>query len=148
MTPERRLFFLMHRAHRALFAHVNARTYELLGVSSAQLAALYHVAKHDGCSPSEIAAMLDLNKSAMSAMVRRMERAGVLRRAANPKDGRATRLHLTEQGQSVRTQSLQCIRRLTAEVQEGFGEREMETVFRFLNSVVARYGGDVDPASD
>lgn len=146
MAGDRRLFFLLHRAHRALFAHVNARTYEALGVSSAQLAALYYLAKHDGCSPSEIADMLDLNKSAVSAMVRRMERAGVVRRAANPRDRRATRLHVTAKGRAVHAQSLPLIRRLTSEALAGLDERQVDTVFRFLNAIVARYGDAGEPA--
>jgi len=146
VPTDRRLFFLMHRAHRSLFAHVDARTQEVLGVSASQLGALYYVAAHEGCSPSEIAGTRDLNKSAVSAMVRRMERAGVVRRAANPSDGRGTLLYATPKGHEVRAQSLPWVRRLTGEILDGFDAREVQTIFRFLNSVVDRYGdSDADP---
>jgi hypothetical protein len=68
MAFDRRLLFVMHKASRALVAHANASTFETLGVSSAQLATLYYVAKHPGCSLTTIAELLDLNKSAMSSM--------------------------------------------------------------------------------
>ena len=137
----------MHRAHRSLFAYVDARALEVLGVSASQLGGLYYVAAHEGCSPSEVAATLDLNKSAVSAMVRRMERAGVVRRAAHPSDGRSTLLYATPKGHEVRAQSLRWVRRLTADILDGFDEREVQTIFRFLNSIVDRYG-DADGQSE
>ena len=140
MGVDRRLFFLMHRAHRALFLHVNARTSEALGVTTAQLGALYYVAKNDGCSLSEVADVLDMNKSAVTTLVRRLERSGVLRRKPNPKDARGSRLFVTEKGKTVRAQSLGVVRRLTGEVTEGFSDAEMDVVLRFLNAIVERFG--------
>jgi DNA-binding MarR family transcriptional regulator len=145
MGADRRLFFLMHRAHRALFVHVNACTLDALGVTTAQLGALYYVAKHDGCSPSDLANVLDMNKSAVTALVRRLERSGVLRREPNEKDARGSRLFLTEKGKTVRDKSLGVVRRLTAEVTTGFSETETDVIFKFLNSIVERFG-DVEEA--
>jgi DNA-binding MarR family transcriptional regulator len=130
----------MHRAHRALFARANSRTVEALGVTTAQLAALYYVAKHDGCSLSDVAGVLDTNKSALTALARRLESSGVIRREPNPDDARGTRLFLTEKGKAVRTQSFAVMRRLTAEATEGFSESELDVLFRFLNTVVERSG--------
>jgi DNA-binding MarR family transcriptional regulator len=137
---DRRLFFLMHRAHRSLLSHVNARTLEVLGVSSSQLATLYLVARRGGASMTDVADALDLNKSAVSAMFGRMEHAGLLRREPNPDDGRASRLLLTAKGEAIRTQSLPLVRKLTAEITAGFSDSEVETITRFLNSLVERYG--------
>jgi DNA-binding MarR family transcriptional regulator len=144
---DRRLFFLMHRAHRAVIAHVNARALAELGVSSSQLAALYYVAKHPGCSMTEVASLLDLNKSAVSGLVQRMEGAQVLRREPNPRDGRGAMLYLTKRGESIRAQSLPLIRKLTAEITEGFAAAEVDVVFRFLNALVDRYGDDEEEAA-
>jgi MarR family transcriptional regulator, organic hydroperoxide resistance regulator len=142
MVRDRRLFFLLHRAHRAVMAHANAGSLEELGISSAQLATLSYVAKHEGCSMTDIANLLDLNKSAVSSMVQRLERAGILRREPNPKDGRGSLLFVTPKGEAVRLRSLPVIRRLTAEITEGFDEREVETILRFLSSAVDRYANE------
>src|SRR5262249_28759363 len=107
-----------------------------------QLATLYYVAKHPGCSLTTIAELLDLNKSAMSATAQRLERAGLVRREPDPRDGRGTRVHLTPKGEMVRGPSLPVIRRLTADITQGFGEDEVHTVLRFLNSILERYGAD------
>jgi DNA-binding MarR family transcriptional regulator len=148
VAADRRLFFLMHRAHRAVIAHVNARALAELGVSSSQLAALYYVAKHPGCSMTEVASLLDLNKSAVSGLVQRMESAQVLRREPNPRDGRGAMLYVTKRGETVRAQSLPLVRKLTAEITGGFGPAEVDVVFRFLNALVDRYGDEEgEPAS-
>jgi DNA-binding MarR family transcriptional regulator len=137
---DRRLFFLMHRADRALLTHATARTIDALGVSPAQLATLHHVSKHPGCSLSELANVLDVAKSAVTSMTRRMEAAGVLRRAPNAADGRGGLLFITEKGEEVRTKALPLIRKLNAELTEGFNEAEVETILRFFSAIVARYG--------
>jgi DNA-binding MarR family transcriptional regulator len=139
MPPERRLIFLMHRANRALIAGANAQTIAELGVSSAQLATLYHIAKHPGCSMTEIADLLDLNKSAASGMIQRLERLEFLRRDPSPTDRRSSHLFVTKKGEAVRLQSLPTVRRLTAELTAGFSPAEIEAVFRFLNVIIERY---------
>jgi DNA-binding MarR family transcriptional regulator len=131
---------MFSRAFRAMIAHVDSRTVDAVGLTTAQLGALYYVASNDGASLSDVANLLDMNKSAVTAQVRRLERAGVLRREPNPDDARGSRLFLTEHGKDVRTESVAVIRRLTAEVMHGFSEAERDVIFRFLNSVVERYG--------
>lgn len=148
---ERRLFFQMHRASRVLTAWANDRTVAELGVSSAQLGTLYFVAKNLRCSASDVANTLDLNKSAMSGMVGRLERAGLLRREPNPKDARASLLSLTPRGEEVRARSLALVRKLTSEVTAGFDASELDVVTRFLTTVVERCGtdeGNLDPEND
>lgn len=141
----------MHRASRVLTAWANDRTVAELGVSSAQLGTLYFVAKNLRCSASDVANTLDLNKSAMSGMVGRLERAGLLRREPNPKDARASLLSLTPRGEEVRARSLALVRKLTSEVTAGFDASELDVVTRFLTTVVERCGtdeGNLDPEND
>jgi DNA-binding MarR family transcriptional regulator len=144
---DRRLFFLMHRAHRAMLGHVNARMIDELGISASQLAALLYVAKNPLCSMTDVAAVLDLAKSAASAMLKRMEVSGLVRREPNPKDARGSLLVLTPRGEDIRARSLPVIRRLQEQLTEGFDQTERETIFRFLNAVVDRYG-DADESND
>jgi len=125
-----------------MLAHVNARALEELGISASQLTTLYYVAKHPGCSNTEVANLLDLNKSAVGGLVQRLEAAEALRREPNPRDGRGHMLFVTKKGEAIRQQSLPLIRKLTAEITEGLSAAEVETVFRFLNTLVDRYGDD------
>lgn len=135
---DRRLFFQMHRANRVLTSWVNARTIEEIGVSSAQLGTLYYVAKSPHCSMSDVAAELDINKSAMSGMIARLERAGLLERAPNPDDARGSLLTLTPRGEEVKTKSMSLVRKLQSELTAGFTEKEIDVVARFLASIVEK----------
>jgi DNA-binding MarR family transcriptional regulator len=137
---DRRLLFLLQRASRAALARTNARLTERVEISVAQLATLSYVAEQDGCTSTDLAAVLDLNKSAVSTMLGRLERAGLVRREPDPRDARGARLHLTVRGDKTRRDSRPAFRTAIAEMTEGFTPAELDVVLRFLNSVVERCG--------
>lgn len=139
---DRRLFFLLNRAQRALATYASRGLEAQLGVSVSQLTTLLYVQKHPGCSLTELAELLDMNKSAVTGLVQRMERAGTLRRKPDPQDGRASLLSATPKGEALRERAMPLVRKLNAEITEGFTEAEIETVLRFLNVVVQRFSTD------
>lgn len=146
MKPlDRRLFFLLHRAHRAVLAHANGRLLDELGISSSQLTTLLYVQKHPGCAMTDVADVLDLNKSAVSGTVRRLEIAGLLLRSPNPSDGRGSLLSVTPQGEEIRARSLPVVRSLQQEITTGFDAAEVETILRFLTSIADRFGDKEQP---
>ncbi|WP_394831354.1 MarR family winged helix-turn-helix transcriptional regulator [Pendulispora rubella] len=133
---DRRLFFLLPRAARMVMARANDATIRVLGVSSAQLATLAYLAKKPGSTMTDVANLFDLNKSGVSGMVARLERAGLVKREPSPRDGRATLLWLTPKGESVRAESMPLVRRATAEMTEGFTPEEVDVIYRFLNAII------------
>ena len=141
---DRRLLFLMHRAHRVMMGHVNTCMLDELGISASQLTTLLYIAKNPRCSMSDIAAVLDLAKSAASSTLGRLEVAGFVRRELNPRDGRGSLLVITSQGEEIRVRSLPVIRRLQEQLTEGFDASERETILHFLNTVVDRYGDSAE----
>jgi DNA-binding MarR family transcriptional regulator len=72
-------------------------------------------------------------------MVKRMEAAGTLRREPNEKDARGSLLFVTPKGESIRVQAQPLLRKLNAELMEGFSPAEAETILRFFNTLVERY---------
>jgi len=135
---DRRLLFLLNRAQRTVMAYAGAGLDAHLGISVAHLTALMYVAKHDGCSMTELADLLDLNKSAVTGLVQRMERAGTLRRVPNPEDGRGSLLHVTPKGEALKDRARPLLRRLNGELTEGFTDAEIDVVLRYLNAIVFR----------
>ena len=91
---------------------------------------------------TELADLLDLNKSAVTGLVQRMGRAGTLRREPNPEDGRGSVLYVTAKGDALLERAKPLLRRLNGELDEGFTEAEIEVVLRFLNRTVERFGAD------
>ncbi len=137
---DRRIFFLLHRAQRALSTYASVGLSEALGISVSQLTTLMYVSRHEGCSLSELAELLDLNKSAVTGLVQRMERAGTLRREPNPDDARGSLLYVTPKGHEVRERAKPLLRKLNAELTHGFSPAEIDTVLRFLDGIVQRFG--------
>jgi DNA-binding MarR family transcriptional regulator len=135
---DRRLFFLINRVHRLLLTRAGAVLDAELGISVAQLTSLMYVVKRPGCSLTELADVLDLNKSAVTGLVQRMERAGTLRREANPEDARGSRLFVTPRGEELHEHARPLVKQLNADLVQGFSPAEIETVLRFLNVTLHR----------
>lgn len=147
VATDRRLLYLLQRASRAAIARANTRTVEQLGVSATQLATLAHLAKQPGSTMTDIADLFDLNKSAVSGMLSRLEKAGLVERRPNPKDGRGSLLFLTDRGESVRASAMPLVKRATAELTDGFSAAEVDVIYRFLNAIVERYSEDGEATS-
>jgi DNA-binding MarR family transcriptional regulator len=137
---DRRLLLQLHRASHAAVSHANAILRQQLGISVAQLGTLSLLVERPDCTLSEIAAVLDLNKSAVSGMLTRLERSELIARRPNPQDGRASLLRLLERGRRVRAKSQPIFGGLMAEMTAGFTPAEIEVVLRFLNTLIERFG--------
>ncbi len=140
MQRDRRLLYLLRHATRAAMAHASALSEQASGASVAQLGALSHVAECPGSTPTELASSLGLNKSGTSALVVRLERAGLLRRESNPEDARGVRLFATKDGDAARARARPAFKHAIADITEGFSATEMDVVYRFLNTLVERFG--------
>jgi DNA-binding MarR family transcriptional regulator len=61
---------------------------------------LYCLDRDEGCRQTDLATVLDLTPVTLGRMVDRLEHRGLVRRAADPDDRRATRLYLTRKAAS------------------------------------------------
>ena len=146
MATDRRLLFLLQRATHAAISRANRITLEELGVSAAQLATLAYLAKRPHSTMTEVADLFDLNKSGVSGMVSRLERAALIKREPSPDDKRASLLSLTAKGETVHERSAPLIRRATAEITDGFTSAEMDVVFRFLRAIIEKFAAEENEA--
>lgn len=69
-----------------------------LGISLAELNALSHVAEQVDLTPKKLSELMDLTTGAMTTMIDRLERAGLLARQPHPTDRRSLLLALTPGG--------------------------------------------------
>jgi len=144
-VQDRRILFLLQRAARAALGYANKTTYDALGVSATQFATMMYLAKQPKATMTAIASLFDLNKSGVSGMISRLEREGFVTRTADPEDARSNLVGLTPKGDAVRASTIPLIKRVTAQVSEGFSAAEMEIIYRFLNTVIERCAvGDTD----
>ena len=92
--------YLLYRVSRRLNAHlrdemrresVTIHRWRILAVLSA----------HDGCSLSELAAYTVKEQSVISRVADQMAKDGLVRRVADPLDGRVVRLYLADKGKRL-----------------------------------------------
>ncbi|SCY83361.1 MarR family winged helix-turn-helix transcriptional regulator [Desulfoluna spongiiphila] len=137
-TPDSRIFFLINRSRHVLLKWADAILAEKLSVTSAQLAALFLLEKEDGCLLKELSRGLGLNNSAITGLVARMEKAGLIEKRSCLADGRAFQVYITAKGSQTAADALPLVDRFNELAAEGFTKEEMETVCRFLGSVIQK----------
>ena len=139
-TPaDRRLFFLLSAGSRRVQRWIDAELAGMGGLTQAQSGLLFFLGKDGGALIGEAAEALDVAPSAMTGLVDRMERSGLIERRADPDDGRAQRLFLTDAGRAARTAALDGLKDLNATLTDGFSEAEVATIARWLSSLPARF---------
>lgn len=129
----------MNMAQRKIFNYTDKVCEEALDVSITQLAALMHIAKHSGCLQKDVAKALALNKSAVTGLIIRMEKNGLLERASCEKDARAIKLFPTPAGVQKTLDLMPYIDELNSIFTEEFSDEEINTVLRFLNFILNRF---------
>jgi DNA-binding MarR family transcriptional regulator len=129
----------MSLAQHRLLKAIDAAYREPLGVSSTQLGVLWFLEKKPGALLKDVSDGLGINASAITALIGRMEEAGLVRRQASAEDGRAVHLFATADGLAKAVAGKPILARLNARLTEGFTERESATVARFLNSILERF---------
>ncbi len=133
MTEEDRLLSVFSRLRKlALGQNPLADS----GVTEPQLALLDWIAASPGCGVQEIATGLGLTAPTVSVGVRRLEEAGLLERQPDHQDGRAIRLSLTTQGQTLQEQAHAFRREKMRRVLAGLTTEEAETLLALLERAI------------
>ena len=135
---EHRLVFLLNVAHRRLQRWMAART-QNSGVTAAQSGLLFILGQRDGVLMGEAGAALDLGPPGISGLVDRMTAVDLIKRRADPDDGRAWRLWLTPAGRAALAQSKTGLVEVNARLTEGFTEAEIDVVARWLTTMQTRF---------
>lgn len=72
-----------------------------LGITLGQSFVLFHLLEADGSSVKDIAAAVQLDPPAITGLVDRLSKEGLVERRADPNDRRTTNIYLTERGQET-----------------------------------------------
>ena len=135
---EHRLVFLLSVAQRRLQRWIAAQNQQS-GVTAVQSGLLFVLGLRDGVLMGEAGAALDLGPPGISGLVDRMTAANLIRRRADPDDGRAWRLWLTPAGRAALAQSKAGLAEVNARLTHGFTEAEIDVVARWLASMQSKF---------
>jgi DNA-binding MarR family transcriptional regulator len=93
-----------------------------------------------GCRVGELAAWLGSSKQACNQTINQIERAGYVRRTADPGDGRARMLQLTERGRKLVSDGAAAVAQVSAQYEALLGERD----FARFGARVERLCGELE----
>jgi len=134
-----RFFHLMSLAQHRLTKSTDAAFREALGVSHTQLGVLWLLELRPGAMLKDISDELGINASAITALIGRMEDAGLVRRELSEADGRVAHVFATPQGLAKAAAARPILAKLNAHLMQDFSDREIATVARFLNEILQRF---------
>jgi DNA-binding MarR family transcriptional regulator len=139
VADDRRLFFLPSAGLRRVQRWVERRARDEGGLTGTQAGLLFMLGKDGGVLIGEAAETLDVAPSAMSGLVDRMERANLIERRADARDGRAQRLYLTDAGRLGREKAKAALAELNDRLADGYSEAELAVVARWLRDLNTKF---------
>lgn len=129
---DRRLFFIMDRAHTRLSKEADNYLSKRSGIGTSQAAALIYLGYHDRCRLTDLANGTGRNNAAITGLVTRMEADDLVERITLASDRRAKAVALTDTGWALREQVMNDFRDFNDRLVKGLSDSEVETVLKFL----------------
>jgi DNA-binding MarR family transcriptional regulator len=132
-----RFLYLLSVAHRRVQNAFQSEVDGATGTRAGLLMALQ--ANGNGTPMRQLGLQLDLGAPALTGLVERMARDGLIERRADSADGRAWNIVLTDAGKTSRIEATRWARLLNDRLCEGFDTAELATVARWLEAVNTKF---------
>jgi len=132
---DRRLFLLLEIAARRLNRDADSRLKAEAGVTSAQAAVLFLLARRGERRMGEIGEMLSLNPPAVTGLINRMEALNLVKKRTAPNDKRSAIVSLTEKGRGMGDAAETVLRDLNNELEHRLGDDDSDMLHRVLTTL-------------
>jgi DNA-binding MarR family transcriptional regulator len=106
-----------------------------LGLTGAQFDVLAQLSLYEGLNQQQLSEKLLVTKGNVCGLINRMEEKGWVQRRADPKDRRAYRLYLTEEGRSKARQAIPAHERFMAGQMSTLTDEEQATLRSLLRQM-------------
>ena len=116
-----------------------------IGLHRGQASILWQLRRGEGVTQVDLAGRLDLTRASITSTLSRMEERGWVRRAADPKDRRVLRVHLTEAGKQLAEELTSILRRIEDRLTSDLDEDEVAELLTTLRDTHARLAGGRAP---
>lgn len=107
------------------------------GLGFSQLATLFRLYHHGGCTVSDLSQQLDFSNAAASQLLDKLVQAGLVRRFELPDDRRGRNHCLTDQGTQLMLELKGSHRELLAALEASLDDRERQAATASLQTLVA-----------
>ena len=132
---EDRLLFLLSKAQFKLTNHLKLRfKAQGINISPGQTGILFLLEQQDLRSMSELSSILEIDNSAITRLVDRLEKSGLVRRQSNPADRRQYLIGITGKGMQQTSEARKISNAANELIREGFSDNEIEVFQRVIAS--------------
>jgi DNA-binding MarR family transcriptional regulator len=146
MDKDRNPLKLVGLVNRTFARLVDAPLREL-GFAIGQLPVLVSLKKRGALPQAELARIARVEQPSMAQLLTRMERDGLIRREADPADGRSRLVTLTERASRQMPKGKAVMDATCEQALAGFSDREREQLAALLERVLANLEAQEPPAA-
>lgn len=140
MKSDNRLIYLLSMAQLTLRGHVNASLAKAgVRVPLGQVGILFLLAQKDLRTMSELGQAIHVDNSAMTRVVDRMEKNGLVERRTDPSNRRAIQIHITPEGLEEETKARNVIQCINGEIAADYTVQEIEAYAKILKGITEKY---------
>lgn len=126
---------LLNEFHKVKFQTLK-KDLEDFKIHPGQVPMLFIISKNPGISQIEIAEKIHVTPSTVAIMIRRMEKARLVKRVKNEKDRRELKVYLTENAQELVEKIFKKLKNFEAESLKDFTEDEIKTLENLLKKIL------------
>lgn len=138
MKANDRLIYLIFTAQNKLRTYLNKCLSDSgVTVTVAQCGILFLLKNKNSQTMTELSRVLGIDNSTLTGLTDRLEKAGMVRRIANPGDRRSSHIDITPAGLDETERAKKVIRRVNEKIKEGFSSEEIEA----FKSVLGAFSG-------
>jgi DNA-binding MarR family transcriptional regulator len=137
VTEAHELGYLIKRAQQAVRNALDPALAQS-GLTAAQYAVLYNLARHDGASSADLARLSFVTPQTMARIVADLERKGLLTRTPSPQHGRVFQAHLTTTGARLLGDAQRHIDSIHVQMLEGMSDAQRRQLAAALTRIAER----------
>ena len=137
MEDERYFGFLVSDVARLLRTEFDRRVRDI-GLTRSQWLALTRIYRQPGCTQSELAETMEMEKGPAGRLIDRLEENGFVVREADPADRRVRRIHLTPEAEAIERTMRRIARQTIHEALSDLDETDRDRTVELLITVKAR----------
>jgi DNA-binding MarR family transcriptional regulator len=140
MKTDDRLIYLILTAQQTLRTHLNnALAAGGVKTTIAQNGILFLLKQKDGRTMTELSRILGIDNSTITGLTDRLEKAGFVRRSANPGDRRSSHIYITDEGTAQTEAAKSVIHQVNDRIKEGFSAAEVESFKAVLSAFATKF---------
>jgi DNA-binding MarR family transcriptional regulator len=135
------LLFLLSKAQYKLTNYLKLQfKAQGIDISPGQMGILFLLDQQDLRSMSELSRILEIDNSAITRLVDRLEKSGLVLRQANPQDRRQYLIGITDKGMQQTVKAKIISNAANDKIKEGFSALEIEVFARVMASFDDKFG--------